>query len=426
MANNFSSNTVEMLARKFLEKFESSRVLCKAVDTQTIGDGDFKPSTGGQVSVKRPHDYNAIRTADGDISGSTKSDITSGKATATVQDYITVATEWTNIQEALEADQIDEILAPMVTRAVTELETSLAAYMYRNANLSVGTPGTAVDAWGDVAEAGALMDSIGVPMDNDVYYAMNPYTQTNLADTQSGLASGDNNLVNTAWRKAQIDKSFGGMSAISCNTLQTISDDSDLADRAGTLSATPTATYVSVKDTMVQTLAVAGFSANATIKAGSVVEVTGRHYLNMSTRQPFTDGAGNLKKYRAVVTEDVTLSGTGTGNIVVAGPAIRETDGQYNTVDAALTSGDVITVLGAAGGTYQPNLFFHKQAYGLATVKLPKLFEKDSVRVSQDGISILVTKYSDGDAFKQKIRFDLLPAFVTFNPFFAGLGYGRP
>jgi len=422
MANNFNSNTVEKLARVFLEKFESSRCLCKAIDTQLI-QGDFTPSSGGQVSVKRPHDYNAIRTPGGDISGSSKSDILSGKATATVQDYITIATEWENIQEALEADQIDQILAPMATRAVTTLETSLAEYMYRNANLSVGTPGVAVDAWSDVAGAGALMDSIGVPMDNDIYYVMNPYTTTRLADTQSGLASGDNDLVNTAWRRAQISQKFGGMSAISCNTLQPIVDDPTLVDRAGTLSADPVVTYVAHKDTMIQSLAVTGMTAAGTIKAGSVVEITGRHYLNQSTRKAFTDGAGALKAYRAVVIADVTLV-SGAGTIQVAGPAIFEVAGQYNTVDSAPVSGDVITVLGAAGGTYQPNLFFHKQAYGMATIKLPKLYDTDTVITSEDGFSLRVTKYADGDANTQKIRFDLLPAFVTFNPFFAGLGYG--
>jgi hypothetical protein len=39
-------------------------------------------------------------------------------------------------------------------------------------------------------------------------------------------------------------------------------------------------------------------------------------------------------------------------------------------------------------------------------------------------MSIRITKYSDGDANTQKIRFDLLPAYATFNPFFAGQGFG--
>lgn len=425
MANNFSSNTVEMLARTFLEKFESSRVLCKAVDTQLI-QGQFTPRTGGLVSVKRPHDYNAIRTPGGDISSEAKSDIVSGKATATVQDYITIATEWSNIEEALEADQIDQILAPMATRAVTTLETSMAQYMNRNTGLAVGQPGTAVTKWSEIANAGALMDSIGVPMDNDIFYVMNPFTTTALADSQSGLASGDNNLVNTAWRRAQISANFGGMRAISCNTLQAIADDATLADRAGTLAAAPNVTYLAAKDTMQQDLSVEGLSANGVIVAGSVVEITGRHYLNQSTRTPFIDATGELVKWRGTVVDTVTLDGAGAGVIRVTGPMVNEAGGQYNTVDSAPEAGDAIVVLGTAGLTYQPNLFFHKQAFGLATVSLPKLYDTDTVIESEDGFSIRVTKYSDGDANQQKIRFDLLPAFVTFNPWFAGKGFGTP
>jgi hypothetical protein len=422
MANNFSSNTVEDLAKVFLEKFESSRCVTKAVDTQLI-QGRFTPSTGGQVSVKRPHDYNADRTPSGDISGRDKSDIISGKATATVQDYITVSTEWENIEEALESDQIEKILAPMATRAVTTLETSLASYMRNNANLSVGTPGTAVDAWSDVAYAGALMNSIGVPMDNDLYYLMNPFTTTQLADAQNGLNASDS-LVRTAWERAQISSSFGGMNAVSCNTLSTLSDDATLSSRAGTVAANPVVTYVAHKDTMVQSIQVSGLSADAVIRAGSVVEVAGRFYLNQSTRLAFVDQSGAQVKFRGTVTEDVTLNGSGAGTIVIAGAAINEANGQYNTTTTPVVSGDVITVLGAAGFTAQPNLFFHRQAYGMATVKLPKLYSTDTVATTEDNISIRVSKYADGDANTQKIRFDLLPAFVTYNPFFAGLGYG--
>lgn len=421
--NNLTSNTNEKLANVFLEGFEASRMLCKAMDTQLIQER-LTPSSGGQVSVKRPHDYKAIRTPDGNLSGQDPSSITAGKATATVQDYITVWSKWENIEEALELEQLKQILAPMSKRAATELETSLANYMLRNANLSVGTPGTAVTKWSDVAAAGALMNSMGIPMDNEIYYAMNPYANVALADTQSDRASGDDKLVNTAWKDAQISKNFGGLRAITCNTLQTIADDATLVDRSGTLAANPIVTYLAAKDSMLQSFSLAGFTANAQIVAGSTIEITGRHYLNQSTRTPFSNASGSLVKYRATVTETVTLSGTGTGNIIVAGPAISEVNGQYNTVDSPPVSGDVVTVLGAAGGTYQPNLFFHKQAFGMGTVKLPPLAAQDSTVATYDGISFRVTRYSDGTANRQMIRFDLLPAFITFNPFFAGLAYG--
>lgn len=421
MANNLNSNVTRQVARVFLDAFESSRVLTKTVDTQLL-DGKFKPSSGSNVDFKRPHDYNSIRTAGGDISGSTKSDIIAGKATGTVQNYFTVATEWGNVEEALELDQLDQILAPMARRIVTDLELDLGRYMFKNCNLKYGTPGTVVDAWSDVAGAAALMDSVGVPMEGDRYYVMNPFTATNLASAQNGLTAVDS-LVRTAWEKSQISANFGGLRALTSNALAAYTSGTT-SDRVGALAANPDVTYVTHKDSMIQSLSVNGFSNNLTIKAGEIITIAGRNRLNISTRETVVDSTGAAIIWSGVVTADVTLSGTGTGTLLVAGPAIYEANGQYNTVSSAPVSGDVVTVLGSASTLYQPNLFFHKQAFGLGTVKLPKLYSTDTIATTSDGMSIRVSKYADGDANTQKIRFDLLPAYATFNPFFAGQGFG--
>jgi hypothetical protein len=135
------------------------------------------------------------------------------------------------------------------------------------------------------------------------------------------------------------------------------------------------------------------------------------------------DASGANVPWTGVVTADVTLAG-GAGNVVVAGPAIYEANGQYNTVDAAPANGAVVTILSATATLYQPNLFFTKQAFGMGTVKLPKLYSTDTIATTEDGMSIRVSKYADGDANTQKIRFDLLPAYATFNPFMAGQGFG--
>jgi hypothetical protein len=84
----------------------------------------------------------------------------------------------------------------------------------------------------------------------------------------------------------------------------------------------------------------------------------------------------------------------------------------------------VITFLGASGATVQPSLMYCKQAFGLGTVKLPKLYSTDTVATTEDGFSIRVSKYADGDTNKQMVRFDLLPAYATFNPFYGGQCYG--
>jgi hypothetical protein len=425
-SNNLGSNTTEKIARVFLDEFEGSRVLTKTVDTQLL-KGEFNPASGTTVKFKRPHDFKVDETAGGDISSTDKSDIIAGTAVGTVQNWMTVHLDWGSQEESLQLDQLSEILKPASTRLCTHLELGLGAFMAKQGNLHYGTPAEVVDAWSDVAGAGALMDSIGVPNDGDRYYVMNPFTTANLADAQRGLSSGDNSLVNTAWQNSMVSNKFGGLQAITSNALSSYTSGTLTAgaNRAGTLSGTPDGTYVTAKDTMTQTLAVTGFgSGSDTIKAGEIIQITGRNRLSLATRSEFTDATGAEILWSGTVTADVTLSG-GAGNIVVAGAAINETNGQYNTVSSVVTSGDVVTIINAAPSTvYQPNMFYHKQAFGLGSVPLQKLYATDTIATTKDGIQIRVCKYSDGDANKNKIRFDILPAYATFNPFFAGQGFG--
>jgi carbon monoxide dehydrogenase subunit G len=421
MPNNLSSNVTRKVARVFLDAFENSRVITKTVDTQLLAD-KFNPSSGSTVDFKRPHDYNTIRTSGGDISSSTKSSIIAGKATGTVQNYFTAATEWGNVEEALQLDQLEDILAPMARRIVTDLELDFASFMLKNSSLRYGTHGTAVDAWSDVAGAGAFMDSIGINPASERYYLMNPFTVATLASAQSGLNSVDS-LIRTAWENAQISTNFGGLRALSATTLASFTSSSG-ADRAGTLSAAPDATYVTAKDTMTQSLAVTAFQANMVVKAGELVTIANVNRLNQSTRQAMVSATGTNIAWTGVVTADVTLGASGEGTLVVAGPAIYEANGQYNTVTAAPANGAVITIVSATATLYQPNLFYTKQAFGLGTVKLPKLYSTDTVATTSDGMSIRISKYSSGDTNKQQIRFDLLPAYACFDPSKAGQGFG--
>ena len=421
MANNLSSNVTRKVARVFLDAFENSRVITKTVDTQLLSD-KFNPSSGSTVDFKRPHDYNTIRTSGGDISSSTKSSIIAGKATGTVQNYFTAATDWGNLEEAIQLDQLEDILAPMARRIVTDLELDFASFMLKNSSLRYGTHGTAVDAWSDVAGAGAFMDSIGINPASERYYLMNPFTVATLASAQSGLNSVDS-LIRTAWENAQISTNFGGLRALSATTLASFTSSSG-ADRAGTLSAAPDATYVTAKDTMTQSLAVTAFQANMVVKAGELVTIASVNRLNQSTRQAMVSATGTNIAWTGVVTADVTLGASGEGTLVVAGPAIYESTGQYNTVTAAPANGAVITIVSATATLYQPNLFYTKQAFGLGTVKLPKLYSTDTVATTSDGMSIRISKYSDGNANSQSIRFDLLPAYAVFNPSMSGQGFG--
>jgi len=423
-ANNLTSNITRKVARVFLDAAESSRVLSKSVNRQLL-QGKFTPQSGAITDFKRPHDYIASETADGDISGETKSHLTAGKASGVVQNWITTAVEWGSHEEALELDQLKEILAPQAVRVINTLEKNLGSFMLNNSGLVAGDPDTAITKWSDISQAGALLQATGVPNDGAWRYVMNPFNTTALADTQAGLASGDNRLVTVAWEKAQITSRFGGLMAMTSNALSTRTASANV-DRAGTLAATPDATYLTAKDTYQQTLQLAGMGAGSeTIKAGDILEFPASNRLNLATRDVVIGADGSPVLWTAVVLADVVMAG-GAATVVVSGPALIEADGQYNTVDRALTSGDVVNILGTEAKVYQPNLFFHEQAFGLGTVKLPKLFSTDTVAISEDGFSLRVSKYSDGDANTQKMRVDILPAFAVFNPLYAGQGFGTP
>lgn len=425
MANSFDSNITRKLARVFLKEFESNRVLSKNVNTQLL-DGKFDPSSGDTVDFKRPTDYITQRTASGDISSTTASSIITGKASGVVQNYFTVEVDYTEADQAIKMDQLDQLLRPMATRIKTDLELDFAAFMMKNSGLLAGTVGTAASTWDHIAIGGAVMQSAGVPMDQPWCYSVNPYTQTNLASNQRSLGAGGSagSLISEAHKKSIITQQFAGFDKVlTATTLATFTTPAG-ADKVGAIASNPDVTYATAKDTMTQTIAVSGFTANLVVKAGEIVEITGRNRLNLNTRQPVVTDTGANVLFTGVVTADVTLSGTGTGNLVISGPAIYEASGQYNTVDSAPVATDVITIKNAASTLFQPNLFWHKDAFSIGSVPIQKLYSTDTLATTEDGLQIRVSKGSSIRENKQIVRFDLRPAYAVLNPFFAGQGWG--
>ena len=426
--NTLDSNFTRQLMKSFLDPFQSARVLTKNVDTQLFA-GKFNPSTGENIDIKRPTDYVSVRTPKGDVSGEDPSDIITGKATATVQDYFTTFVDFDEADEAIKLDQLDQLLAPMATRMATDFETDYAKFMMHNTALLSGTVGTAITTWDHVANAGAVLQTTGVPKDGQWTAVVNPFTQITLASDQRSLGAGGSagGAILTAHEKAMITRNFAGLDVMAADTLGSYTTDTE-ADRAGTLSATPDATYLTARNTMTQSLAIAGIGVGTpTIKAGETVIVTAAagavNRLNLSTRELIIDAAGAQILWSGTVTADVALVG-GAGTIVVTGPALSEVAGQYNTVSQPLLMGDVITLQGAASSTIQPGLFFHKQAFTVASVPIKKLQSVDTIATTEDGLQFRVSKGSDFLANRQQVRIDFRPAYGVMNPFFAGQLFG--
>ena len=298
--------------------------------------------------------------------------------------------------------------------------------MMINSGLLAGVYGTAADSWRDVAEAGAIMTASGVPMDAPWCYSVNPFTQVALSNEQRSLGSGgiSGALISEAHKKAIISRNYAGFDKVmAATTLSSFTTHSG-ADRVGALASNPDVTYSTNKDTMTQTLAVSGFQADLQIRAGEVVQITGRNRLNLNTRTAMIKADGSQVLFTGVVTEAVTLSGTGTGNIVISGPAIYEATGAFNTVDSAPVSGDVVTLLGSASTLYQPNLFWHRDAFSIGSVPIKRLQATDVYMTTKDGLQMRITQDSEFLKNQNQVRIDLRPAYAALNPFFAGQGYG--
>ncbi len=420
MANNFDSNFSRKLMDKVLVPFETSRTLSKNINTQMF-QGSFDVKSGENVDVKRPTDWAVSETADGDLTAETESVYITGKATATVQDQLTVFASVKEFDEALKDGGDPRFFQDMAQRLVTKMELKTAEYMARNTALLAGAVGTAVSTWDHVAEAGAVMEASGVPKDGNWKYVVNPFTQRSLASDQRSL--GGETGTDTANERAMITRNFAGMDVMTGTTLTSYLTGTG-GDRAGTVVGTPVATYEAAKDSMTQVIGVTGFQANLVVAAGETVSIAGRFRLNLATREPVIDETGNQVVFTGTVTNTVTLDGSGAGNLVITGPALFEANGQYNTVDSAIAASDVITLGGAAATRIQPNLFFHRDAFVIAGVPMDKLDSTDTLAQTKDGIQLRVSKGSDFTKNTNKVRIDLRFALGTMNPFLAGQGFG--
>ena len=422
MANTLTKNVSQKVLEKFLPGFMDDLVLAETVEREIL-KGVINPTTGSSVQLKRPHQYRSERTADGDMTGKTASQLISATATASIADYITVWINWTQLEQAIELNQLEKILRPAWEEMTTTLESELGTRMVNNAALSLGTPGSAIDAWGDVAGTATYLKDLGCK--GETYSAMNPWAAQDLADTQSGLASGDNRLVNSAWENAQISKNFGGAMAYMSNSLSSVVAGTGV-DTTLTVDSTPVATYTALKDTYQMTIALAGLAAGATLNAGQQLEFPASLMLQQQNKNILNRrGAG--VPFTATILEDVTADGSGDVTVTVSGAAIVDaTYEMYNTVSRAITSGDDVKILATASSTEQPGLFYNKGFFGLGTVELPKLEGWDSEVVNNEGFSIRATKSSDPVTNVQALRLDLLPVYCTYNPLMGGQFFGNP
>jgi hypothetical protein len=140
-----------------------------------------------------------------------------------------------------------------------------------------------------------------------------------------------------------------------------------------------------------------------------VFTVADCYAVNPQTRE----STGSLFQFVALA--DVTLNGSGAGNITVA--PIYSAAEALATVDALPGNGKDVTFVGAASGQYAQNMVYHKDAITLATADLlmPQGVDMAS-RAVHNGISLRIVRQYDINNDKMPCRIDVLYGYSTIRP----------
>jgi hypothetical protein len=423
-SNNLSSNVSSITLKKFAEGFKSTNVVLNAVDRQVI-QGELNPNTGDTVFLKRPMQYRALRTATGDLTAQSPSNLISGKIAATISNYCSVWIEYDQIEQALRLNQWEEILRPAYERMNTELELEMVNYIVKNGSGSLGTIGTAISKWSDVAQVGSFLNSLGLNTGKK-FAIMNPYAATALADKQGALQSGNTELIRSAWEDAQIAGNFAGVRALMSNALATRTSGSASASAGVTVLSTPTLTYSTVKDTMQMTVVITGASlAGKSVAVGDQLTFPQTFWINQQTKQVVYNGATPVP-FTATVQSVAAASGNNITCVLSCAAVFDTANPQFNVVSRQITAGDNVTIQGAASTVYMPSIFFHESAFAMGTVELPKLQGWDSsvMTSASTGLTMRSTLSSNPITNVQGVRIDILPAFATLIPQGGGQFYG--
>lgn len=308
--------------------------------------------------------------------------------------------------------------------AATSMAEKIDAYILSRVALAsadwVGDGISAISEWVDAAAAYARIKENGVD-DANLCYVMNHTDEMFLGDHVVKLPAPDN-LSTTTFREGFRGR-LNGRPILFTNQLPVMSTGTRAPSGAAQINgANQNVDYVNVARAgnnnglrMSQTIALSGLAANATIKAGEVLEIAGVFAYDNRKQAPVTpgrlqqftvledataDGSGQIAALR--IFPAMIVPGSGTGDNIAINTA-------HATVTAAPANNAAITFKGAANATLSPRLLIQKQAAVVNTVPLIMPASDTSMRkrLSKIPLTVRMWQHSDFATGAHGVRFDV-------------------
>lgn len=399
--------TIDVIAKEALRILDNNLVMAKQVYRgleSEFGNAMNGYEAGDTVSIRRPTDF-TVR--DGAVSSN--QDIVEAKVAITVDKQKGVDFGFTSKELTLNIGELsDRVIKPAMVQLANQIDADVMG-LYKFVPNWVGTPGQKIDSYSDFAAGPERLDEYAVPAERSA--VLSPADHWGLLGSQTALYIQD--AAKGAYRNGSLGM-IGGVDTYMAQNVPThvngVWAGSPAVDQ--TVNAS-TISYPAVKDTMLQTITIDGFTASApALQAGDVFEIADVWAVN-----PVTKARLSFKKQFTVIS---TANAAGNQVDVTFYPAMIW-DGAFQNI--AVSSGvanlndKAVTPIGTDSTGFRQNMVFHKNAFALAMVPMvsPPGAPKVS-RQSYKGTSVRLIPTYDGTNDRSNFRLDVLYGVKAIDP----------
>jgi hypothetical protein len=324
-----------------------------------------------------------------------------------------VDVSFTTADRTLSLDEFGpRILKPAIRQLAAKIEFDALTAAYKYVNRYVNATTNSATTYRYFQKAGQGLTDELAPL-TDRTAILNPASMVEFLDATKGLFAAQSNL-NEQFREGMMGRT-GGFD-VGENTLLPVHTTGSLAGSPLTNGANLGTTTTSNSWVSTTDLSIDGATSATTLVAGDIITISGVYAVHPESKA----NTGRLQTF--VVQSSVTLTTSATAYTVTVKPGLIRGSGNafQNVTLSGVSDTDNCTVsrIGAASTAFAQDLFFHKDAFAIATVDLEDVsqYGAQCARAVSDSISMRFVQQYDSVNDKVIGRFDVLWGFAPLLP----------
>jgi hypothetical protein len=389
-----ASNTIKihtMFAEEALDVLENELQLGSLVWRSLESEFSKEPNgykKGQTIKVKKPPQYVPVSGA----AITAFQDTAEGEVSLTVDQRFNIPVQFGTQELTQDLTNFRErVVRPAVVPLADKIDDSIAD-LYDDLHHAVLTPGTTPSTFEQMQQIDTRFVQIEAQRDKRCC-VFDP-------DGYAGMVSGAKSHFNEGIVKQALKDNYLGRYS-NIDTFRSIHVKNHTN---GAWAGTPLVDGASQTGA---TFNVKGLTALTTIKDGDIFTIADVYDVNPTNKSTY----GYLKQF--VVVGDAAADGSGDVALTIS-PPIVTTGGKQN-VSAGPADGAAITLFGTGGAAYAANFAFSSQTFALACVPLVDAGGGaiSTTLSSEQGLSIRMVEYYDGDNDYTNTRLDILYGVAT-------------